>query len=457
VGAMNCSLIPERPMLVSPSLAASIGLEEATLLGMLSELARLQAGQVSQGYKWYQLGHEQLASALPFWSAVDISRISQSLRAQGVIHLHSAPYSQSQRLLFAFNEQAPAAQPPINTPVQSPPANYTAGAAPIAPNWQPSREVLQLIGQHGIPEAFALGQLPEFVNFWRESGESQRSWGSKFTQQVRRQWSHHQQQQVREERACSVDSQWQPSTQIQEQLHRDGIPVSFISQCLTRFIKYHQDSGTQHHSWDSLFYRWVGDDWNKRETPFMEKKQSLPMTLDWAPPAHTLQYLRENCVVDDSFIRETVAEFIHKWMEKKAHHSEWGSIFAKHVLEQWRFVQAGIERNPTAQLISHNWQPSADCINILVQQAGVDATFINNNIAEFILYWQNRNEARHSWDTSFIGHIKHHWSKNNGSMPHGSQHNLPAKQGYEGQQTNQSSRTKDRSISEQLSDHSWAL
>jgi len=51
---MNCSLIPERPMLVSPSLAASIGLEEATLLGMLSELARLQAGQVSQGYKWYQ-------------------------------------------------------------------------------------------------------------------------------------------------------------------------------------------------------------------------------------------------------------------------------------------------------------------------------------------------------------------------------------------------------------------
>lgn len=146
--AMNCSLIPERPILVSPSLAASIGLEEATLLGMLSELARLQAGQVSQGYKWYQLGHEQLDDALPFWSATDLSRISQSLRAQGVIHLHSAPYSQSLRLLFAFNEQTPAAQPTINRPAQSPPTNHTAGASPIAPNWQPSREVLQLIGQH---------------------------------------------------------------------------------------------------------------------------------------------------------------------------------------------------------------------------------------------------------------------------------------------------------------------
>lgn len=441
VSAMNSSLFPERPLLVSPSLASRFGLEQATLLSVLSELVRGQSGQLSQGYHWFQLTDAQLAPVVPFWNQDDISRISQSLRAQNALFLHSAPYHQSQQLIFAFNEQVQEqTQPATSQP------HHTRGATPISPNWQPSHDVMQLLSQHGINAEFAQQQLPEFVNYWRESGESQRSWGSKFVQQVRKQWAFHQQQQARQQRSSQLDSHWQPSPQICEQLSRDGIPSSFINQCLARFIQYHQGAGTQHHAWDSLFYRWVGEDWDKRETPFIEKKQNAPMSADWQPAPHTLQYLRENCGVDDGFIQETVAEFVHKWLEKQAYHSEWGNLFAKHVIEQWRFVQAGIERNPTAKLITADWCPTTDCTSVLIQQAGINAQFIQDNIPEFILYWQNRGEARHSWDTVFIRHIKHLWAKR---MTSGSN---------EGQQADhQPVSTRARSLAEDLNDTSWAV
>ena len=35
---MSSSLIPERPLIISPTLAATIGLEEAVMLHVLSEL-----------------------------------------------------------------------------------------------------------------------------------------------------------------------------------------------------------------------------------------------------------------------------------------------------------------------------------------------------------------------------------------------------------------------------------
>ena len=42
---MKSSLITERPLLVSPTLAATIGLEEAVMLQALSEYSALKFGQ----------------------------------------------------------------------------------------------------------------------------------------------------------------------------------------------------------------------------------------------------------------------------------------------------------------------------------------------------------------------------------------------------------------------------
>ena len=438
------SLLPEKPILVYPSLAATIGLEEATMLSMLDDLTRQQTGTNSQDYQWFSLKAQLIQEHLPFWDALDIQRVSQRLRDLGLILLRSAPYTQSQSIDFAFNQQAAMPQDSIthSTPNQR---QSSAHATLIAANWKPDNETMIALGQLNIPEHFAREQVPEFVHYWRESGESQRSWGSKFIQHVKRQWTFHTTRMARNNRAITLPQDWQPSKELQAQIANEGIPSTFTQKVLNKFRLYHQRSGTTHINWDMPFFSWVKEEWQKQDTPFIENKKATSMQADWKPDQHTLDYLHVSYGIDSRFIQESIPEFIHKWIEKKAIYSEWGRIFAEHVIEQWRFVQAGINRNPERKPIHKQWRPSHDCLDILQTQSGINRDFIESQVAEFILYWTNRAEPMHSWDNIFLRHIKHQWA-----AAHKGKH-------HERQQTaSGSTRTKDRSIAEQLSDTSWA-
>jgi hypothetical protein len=79
---MASSLLPEKPLVVSPSLAATIGLEEAVLLTVLHELFvhRAQSG-------WLKVDSALLQHFLPFWQPQDVQRIAASLCATGILHL----------------------------------------------------------------------------------------------------------------------------------------------------------------------------------------------------------------------------------------------------------------------------------------------------------------------------------------------------------------------------------
>jgi hypothetical protein len=436
------SLLPEKPILIHPSLAATIGLEEAAMLSVLDDITKYQAGKTSQGYSWFAVKSPVIQEQMAFWDPLDIQRISQRLRDLGLILLRSAPYTQSHTIEFAFNQQASSSQPPIT---HAPQRQISQGASPIAANWQPDEETLIALGQLNIPEHFAREQVPEFVRYWRESGESQRSWSSKFIQYTKRQWTFHTTRIARNNRATALPQGWQPSKDLQSQIAAEGIPATFANKVLSKFSLYHQRSGTTHINWDMPFFSWVKEEWQKQDTPFIESKQARPMATNWQPDQHTLDYLSVSYGIDKQFIQESIPEFTHKWIEKKAIYSEWGRIFAEHVIEQWRFVQAGVNRNPERKPISKQWRPSADCLEILQTQSGIQKDFIDAQISEFILYWTNRAEPMHSWDNIFLRHIKHQWA----AAHQGTQH--------ERQQTaSGSTRTKDRTIAEQLSDTSWA-
>lgn len=436
------TLFPEKPILIYPSLAATIGLEGATLLAVLKDISTYLRSQQSQGYDWFYIPAVTLNEALPFWDILDIQRVSQQLRDLGLILLRSAPYSQSQSLDFSFNQQANTQSSDAIVPTTQ--RNISSSASLIAANWQPDGETLGALAQLNIPEHFAREQVPEFVRYWRESGETQRAWGSKFIQYVKRQWAFHNRQMSRRNQAIPLPQSWQPSAEVQGHIASEGIPTTFAQKVLNKFCLYHRSSGTTHLNWDMPYYSWVKDAWQKQDTPFIES-QSLSMHPQWQPDKHTVDYLNSSYGIPSAFVSDCVAEFVHKWIEKKAVYSEWGKIFAEHVIEQWRFVQAGVERNPQRMPIPKNWRPSQDCLHILQEQSGVKAQFINQQISEFILYWTNRAEPMHSWDNVFLKHIKTQWS-----LQHQGNHN-------ERQQANpESTRTKDRSIAQQLNDRSWA-
>jgi hypothetical protein len=100
---MNSSLIPEKPLSISPSLAATLGLEEACLLSILTEAATYLPTRSHQGRHWWQLDQTLAQKLMPFWTDYDLERVSRNLKDKGVILLDSAPYTQSREICFAFD------------------------------------------------------------------------------------------------------------------------------------------------------------------------------------------------------------------------------------------------------------------------------------------------------------------------------------------------------------------
>lgn len=61
-----------------------------------------------------------------------------------------------------------------------------------------------------------------------------------------------------------------------------------------------------------------------------------------------------------------------------------------------------------ANPIATSWKPDDTCIRLLAQQ-GVPAHFAHEQTAEFVHYWSERGEARHSWGNRFVTHVLRKW------------------------------------------------
>ncbi|WP_372765092.1 DnaT-like ssDNA-binding domain-containing protein, partial [Litorivivens sp.] len=178
----------ERPLIVSPTLAATLGLHEAILLQLLTEWAQLHGGEDS----WQLIDKDQLQQLLPFWQEPEIDRILLQLQSQGVITLTSALNSSVRNVRFSLNSgnagstetsspvrERTRAQPrspaprPQQTARGTSPYNRDAGATPIDSSWQPDRESINYLTRfHGVDPTFIDAILPEFIAYWRDKGDA---------------------------------------------------------------------------------------------------------------------------------------------------------------------------------------------------------------------------------------------------------------------------------------------
>jgi hypothetical protein len=436
---MTHPLLPERPLVISPTLAATLGLEEAVLLTALGDLLQFLPMEAHPGRNWYTAEPAHLEQLLPFWQPADIQRVSTSLRNQGALLLGAAPYGSSLYLKFALpsnKSQADAAP--------AAPSNRSANT--IAPNWQPDAETLARIAQLGVPEHFVREQLPEFVTYWRDRGESRHSFGSLFLKLVKSKWETFR---ATAQRKQPLAEDWQPEQDTLRKLADEGVHSTFVRRSLQRFRDYHRNSGKQSVSWDLEFNDWVMEDWEKQETPFIEKRKPEAMTRDWQPSEHTWEQL-ERMAINPGFAAEVLPEFIYKWLERGGHSARWGELFIEYAREEWAYYCQGIEKNPVAKPISRNWQPGGDCLNHLLNQCEINQDFTLALVPEFRLYWREQGGARKSWDAVFVRHARYQWAERN-KLAIGQQN---GKSKASGDAKNQ--RTRDRSISDILTDTSWA-
>ena len=340
---MSDSLIPERPVQVSPTLACSIGLEPAILLQHLQGLGAL-VGEAGRGYHWTSTTLARLAEQLPFWSAGGIKRLLRQLDDMGLVIIEGETSAADQPLRIAINQKqarpvtATAAQPGV---AQAGPASL--GAARIPRDWQPDGEILAQLEQQGIPQHFALSLQPEFVLYWSDRGEAHHSWASKFLQHVSRRWQ--------------LEQQYQGAA-VQKQAQRS-------------------------------------------ERTTMEKR--------WQPSLDAIEIL-DRMGINKNFIDDAVPEFILYWEERGEEQNTWNSKFVTHVKRQWARYTHTLKNDTEPKPITADWQPDNDVFDVLTI-ANIDHDFARELVPEFVLFWRDRNDLNHSWNTKFLQHVKYHWAR----------------------------------------------
>ncbi|MFL0811102.1 MAG: hypothetical protein K6L76_11855 [Agarilytica sp.] len=452
---MASSLIPEKPLLVYPSLAATVGLDEAVMLSALNDLVHHIEGDGNNGYQWYSLRREQIEQALPFWDLRDIQRVSTNLREKGIIIIASAPIQSDSQFKFAFNEgiaksasnthtQANPVSTRTSAPAHAPNRPAASGKNYIPANWQPSETSLAQLAQLNINTEFALQQAPEFITYWRERNEPQRSWDQKFISWVVPRWRSFEEQEHRRSKASVIPAAWQPTQECVTGLVQRKIPQQFVLDQVMEFVRYWQATGEQHIAWEAKFIQRVTSRWADMESKRNVSKEAHPISNQWRPSEDAMELMVVKSGIPLSFIEDTIAEFIIYWQEKGTQSNTWNSMFIKHVRLQWHRYQHAInssDHNCEAHVIPDNWQPASDVFDILAL-ANIDANFAHELVAEFILYWRERNELHRAWNSKFLQHAKRQWAMRHQFNSDPQSDNLRS--------------TREISLEEELNDTSWA-
>ena len=348
------SLIPEKSIVISPILAATIGLEETVLLQVLQECLTHGSPVQSSGFDWVTVSGTKLLTLTPFWHEDDIRRLSASLHEKGLLLMGGGPFSAQLDFRFAFNEHKNSASqqaaPRTNSPVtnygESSPShqatvqsNIPHSAKTIGGSWQPSQDAVRQLAQLGVTKEFAQQQIPQFVAYWRERNVPRHSWESKYIKEVWRQWQQAESTSHRRSREVSVTGEWQPS--------QDALDLLIVK------------GG-----------------------------------------------------INPNFVDDAVPEFILYWRDRGDVSSTWNSKFIQHVRRQWQFYTGMMEQDSMPRSMPAQWQPKESVYDVL-QMANIDRQFAQQTIPEFVLYWQENGTPQASWSTKFLQYVKRQWARHN--------------------------------------------
>ena len=333
------SLIPEKPIVISPTLAATIGLEETVLLQLLQECISHGSPVSSSGFDWITLPSDKLLELAPFWGQDDFRRLSASLHEKGLLLIGGGPFTAHHDFRFAFNENSISVSPGrtlASTSLAPPPATSNPHSAKtIGGSWQPSEDALRQLAQLGVTREFAQQQIPQFVAYWRERNVPRHSWESKYIKEVWRQWQQAETTQNRRRKEISVTGEWRPSADALDILvTKGGINTNFIDDAIPEFILYWRDRGDLSSTWDSKFIQHIRRQWQFFNG--MMEQDSMPrlITAQWKPKEAVYDVLRM-ANIERPFAEKIIPEFVLYWQENGTPQCSWSTKFLQYVKRQW--------------------------------------------------------------------------------------------------------------------------
>ncbi len=322
---MSSSLIPERPLLISPTLAATIGLEEAVMLHVLSELMQRQPEQ-----SWLHLDGKALIDAMPFWNLTDIRRVQTNLVEKGLIEVDGSGRT------FRIAICQPGSRTKTPPPARKPETPVSAGgrAAQIPAEWQPNADLYQLCEKRNITRSFIDEHVRLFVISQQERKKAQYSWHNTFYKYIVREWENCRSQQGLKELEANMSAEWQPGEDAISILEHAGINHSFIEDSIPEFVLYWRETGLKTSTWNTKFIAHVRRQWAKFEAALEHDAAPKLLPEDYQPSDEVYDVL-ELANIDLRFAQELIPEFILYWRERKEVSSSWHTKYLQHVKYRW--------------------------------------------------------------------------------------------------------------------------
>ena len=241
---------------------------------------------------------------------------------------------------------------------------------------------------------------------------------------------------------------WQPSPALEELLMLNhGIPKGFLDQARAQFLPASgKEMDTQFRQHVLARWRDAQQQDNRRVANTFEIATPTPFGRDWVPSQDALDILAQ-ADIDIVFAESVRAEFILYWSERGGPPKEVNTRFVEHVRRRWLKHTSQMHHSTEPTRIPRNWEPDTSVYETL-SLAGIPEQDARALLPEFVMYWVDSNEVHTSWNSKFLQHVKRQCR----AAGYGDQ---------DGGQTGRGSigaghRSKDRSLSDDLTDTSWA-
>lgn len=217
----------EKMLQVSPTIAQTIGLEEALLLQVLQDASGYQ------GSNPVLFSDQQRSHFVPFWSQTQFELILQRLSALSLIEVDGyQPWRIKLRAIDLHNHSS----------TQPNPVNSHSAQQPNVPNPQERQPVpVYLSSQESVNEARQRNQQDDDLSYLKQYDQPTAKTPN---------------------RRSRMHAQWEPSEEFPRLIAFHDIPYEFALSELAKFRQYYASKDRTEISWDVRFLNWVQRAWH---------------------------------------------------------------------------------------------------------------------------------------------------------------------------------------------------
>ncbi|TCS43192.1 DnaT-like ssDNA-binding domain-containing protein [Reinekea marinisedimentorum] len=214
---------------ISPTLAQTIGLEEALLLQLL------QDAQAFQGGDRVVFSNDQREAFLPFWSLKQFTLVLKRLDSLGLVKVRGNGPWHIQLESITGSEPAPEHEP---EPAAAPQAKPQAKPAPVVHQPVP---VYNMNETARMNEARRRNQYEDDLSYLKPYERKSNAVAARKTR---------------------MHNEWEPSSDFPQMISFHSIPLQFALSELAKFRQYYGATDRAEFSWDVKFLNWVQRSWH---------------------------------------------------------------------------------------------------------------------------------------------------------------------------------------------------